>query len=154
MTDRATAVTATNRSRPLGRLLRLLLGLGLTAMVALNLLQASPVLLGQSAAVLVGLIGLYSLMHLGVARYLSAIQPVLGTVLALVPAMVIYVLAGPAGELGVVAYIGGSLMLDAATGDSGCEVMALPGLFFKKRTHLCCIMFSPIDWLEERFLRF
>ncbi len=33
---------------------------------------------------------------------------------------------------------------------STVEVMALPGLILGNRTHLCCIVFSPIDALENR----
>jgi hypothetical protein len=28
--------------------------------------------------------------------------------------------------------------------------MSIPGVLFGRRTHLVCIAFSPIDWLEER----
>jgi hypothetical protein len=28
--------------------------------------------------------------------------------------------------------------------------MTLPGMLLGKRTHLVCIAFSPIDWLEEK----
>lgn len=28
--------------------------------------------------------------------------------------------------------------------------MALPGIFTGKRTHLACILFTPLDWIEEK----
>ena len=49
------------------------------------------------------------------------------------------------------AYIGLSLLIDVIRADAGCEVMALPGLLSKKRTHLACLAFTPIDWLEQKF---
>ena len=47
-------------------------------------------------------------------------------------------------------YVGISLLIDFIRADSGCEVMALPGLVFGNRTHLACIALSPIDMLEEK----
>ena len=44
------------------------------------------------------------------------------------------------------------LVLAGLRSDAGCEVMAIPGLVLGRRTHLACIVFSPIDWLEEKVL--
>ena len=49
-----------------------------------------------------------------------------------------------------VGYIGGSLLIDSINGDAGCEVMAVPGMLLKRRTHLACLVFSPLDWLEDK----
>ena len=38
----------------------------------------------------------------------------------------------------------------AVRADGGCEVMAIPSLIFGRYTHLACIVFSPIDWLERK----
>ena len=40
--------------------------------------------------------------------------------------------------------------IDSFNGDSGCEVMAVPGIICNERTHLVCIAFSPLDWLEQK----
>ncbi len=29
-------------------------------------------------------------------------------------------------------------------------VMAIPGLLLKKRTHLACLLFTPLDWVENK----
>ena len=54
------------------------------------------------------------------------------------------------GGTAAITYVGVSLLIDALRADSGCEVMALPGLIFGNRTHLACIVFSPVDALESR----
>jgi hypothetical protein len=33
---------------------------------------------------------------------------------------------------------------------SGCELMAIPGIFFRKDTELACLVFSPLDKLERK----
>ncbi len=141
-----------DRSRPVGRILRFALGAFLMAMLTRSLMDASSDVLAWTAFVVFGLIAFYTLTHLLVMRFLPNINRYLGTVLALSPAIAVFILTGVAGQMGVTGYIGGSLLLDAITADLGCEVMALPGLFSRERTHLCCLLFSPIDWLENRFL--
>jgi hypothetical protein len=47
-------------------------------------------------------------------------------------------------------YIGASLIVMAARGDPGCEVMTLPNVILGKETELPCLLFSPIDALEKK----
>lgn len=143
-----------DRSRPVGRILRFVLGALLVGLLYPSVISASSDVLTWAAAVVVGLIAFYTLIHLLVMKYLPNINKYVGTILALSPAVAVLLLSGAPGEIAVTGYIGGSLILDALTADLGCEVMALPGLFFQKRTHLSCIVFSPIDWLENKFLNF
>ena len=49
-------------------------------------------------------------------------------------------------------YLGVSLVVTGLRSDAGCEVMAIPGLVWRRRTRLACIVFSPIDWLEGKAL--
>jgi len=48
-----------------------------------------------------------------------------------------------------VAYIGVSLLLQAIRSEGGCEVVSIPGILFRRPTHLACIVFSALDWLES-----
>ena len=50
------------------------------------------------------------------------------------------------------AFIGLSLILIAALGHPGCEVLAFPALLLGRRTHLACIFFSPLDWIEGKVM--
>ncbi len=152
MTDENVPIQTSNRSRPIGRILRFILGAFLMGSLSLSVINASSDVFMWSAATVVGLIIFYTIVHLLVMKFLPNINKYLGTILALSPAVAVFILAGAPGQIGVTGYIGGSLILDAITADLGCEVMALPGLIFQKRTHLCCIAFSPIDWIENRVL--
>ncbi|MFB3106773.1 MAG: hypothetical protein ACE1ZA_17870 [Pseudomonadales bacterium] len=42
------------------------------------------------------------------------------------------------------------LLIDSMNGDAGCEVMASPGLLLRKHTHLACLLFTPLDWVENK----
>lgn len=50
----------------------------------------------------------------------------------------------------VVAFIGLSLILIAALRHPGCEVLAFPALILGRGTHLACVLFSPLDWIEGK----
>jgi hypothetical protein len=108
----------------------------------------------QSNVKIVAAIGaltiLYTAMHLIVSKYVPRLNRWLGAVLAIIPAVLFFLLGGGIGQMGAMSYIGGSLFIDSFNGDSGCEVMALPGIFMGERTHLACLLFSPLDWIEEK----
>jgi hypothetical protein len=104
------------------------------------------------AAAIGGLVILYAVMHLAIGKYVPRLNRWLGAVLAVVPVALLFLFGGGIGQMGALTYVGGSLFIDSLNGDGGCEVMAIPGLVFGKRTHLVCIAFSPFDWLEEKLL--
>ncbi len=152
-TNDATNDTSTRdprRARPIGRILRFLMAGFLIATVAPHYLGAS----WQSNLKIVAAIGaltiLYTAMHLIISKYIPRLNRWLGALLAITPAALVFLLGGGIGQMGALSYIGGSLFIDSFNGDSGCEVMALPGIFSGERTHLACILFSPLDWIEEK----
>ena len=65
--------------------------------------------------------------------------------------MPIDALVDPSLRFSLTLFIGVSLVVTAIRADGGCEVMTLPGVFLGKRTHLVCIAFSPLDWIEDKF---
>ena len=73
--------------------------------------------------------------------------------MAVLPIVLAYALGGSPEKLGSVFFIGISLIIASVWADGGCEAMAIPDLLFGKRTHLVCLVFSPIDWLEVRLCR-
>ncbi len=137
---------------PVSRLLRAALGVAMVAMVTPRLLGASWQGRLEVAAVLVGLIVLYMGIHLLITRYFGWLHPWLGAIVAVAPAILVF-LRGGVFEAGVVLFIGLSLILIAVLGQPGCEVLAFPALFLGRRTHLCCLLFSPIDWAEGKITR-
>jgi hypothetical protein len=140
------------KARPVGRLLRLLVG-GLMLVEGGRHLVGNAPLAISTATVIVGEFVFYAAMHLAIVRFMPSINRWLGAILAVTPVLLVYILSGAPGKLGSVLFVGISLLFTAVRNDAGCEVMTLPGMVFGKRTHLVCVAFSPIDWAEERFAR-
>lgn len=67
---------------------------------------------------------------LGIATGLTFVSPVDGTA--------------------VWAFVGISLLLGAARGDGGCEVIAIPNALTGRRDPMGCVVYAPIDALEAR----
>jgi len=112
----------------------------------------------RSLGILAGLVLFYTIVHFVVSRYLAGLNRWFGAILAVMPVFLVWYFGQGGGPLfgqgeggtAAITYIGVSLLIDALRADSGCEVMALPGLIFGNRTHLACIVFSPVDALESR----
>lgn len=145
-------------ARPVGRILRFALGLLLITASLPYLLSAEPALLLATLLVVLLLVAFYSLVHFLASQYIPHINPWLGAVLANSPAIAIYIIGGGGGpifgagegRLAALIFVGLSLVIAFLRADAGCEVMSIPGLLFGRRTRLACILFSPIDWLEEK----
>ena len=138
-------------ARPVGRTVRLLMGGALTIHVAAShLIGAAPLLSVQVAGVVLGLTVFYALVHVLISKFVPTINPWLGAVLAVAPVFLVFLLGGLPVRHGVVLFLGVSLLLTGLRGDGGCEVMTLPGMILGKRTHLVCIVLSPLDWVEEK----
>jgi hypothetical protein len=134
---------------PIGRILRFLVGASLILLAAFAYLAADGRAILLSLCWAVGLVVLYGLIHSVVSTLFRTLNRWVGAVLALAPVIAVYLLGGPA-TLGALTFLGVSLLLASLLGDPGCEVMTLPGLVFRRRTHLVCLLFSPIDWAEEK----
>jgi hypothetical protein len=111
----------------------------------------------RSFAVVASLVLIYAALHVLIRRFCPGIHRWVGAILALVPVAFFYVLGiggGPIfgageGQLGALTFLGLSMLIASVRGDYGCEVMTIPALIFGRRTHLACIVFSPLDWLEQ-----
>jgi hypothetical protein len=145
-----TVAPSTRRARPIGRILRFLLAGFLIASVLPHYLTASWQSNLKIAGAIVGLIVLYTAMHLIISKYVPRLNRWLGAFLAVIPAALLFLVGGGIGQMGALSYVGGSLFIDSLNGDCGCEVMAVPGLVCGQRTHLACILFTPLDWVEQK----
>jgi hypothetical protein len=141
-----------------GRALRILLGLALMIYVAPVYFRVPVPLAGGALLLVLGLIGVYSLIHIVVSRRIVAFGPCLGAVIAAGLLVALYVagssklpiLGRGKGQLAAVTFLGVSLVVAGVRAAPGCEVMAIPGLLFGKHTELACLIFSPLDRLERK----
>jgi hypothetical protein len=143
---------------PIGRLVRIVIGVLVLGSITGFYLNGSGQFVLRSAAVGAGLIVIYVLLHRLVATRPGSVAWWLGSVVALIPLVLVYVLGisgGPIfgageGQLGALTFLGVSLVLAGLRGDSGCEVMAVPNALSGRDSHLACLVFSPIDRFEQR----
>ena len=138
---------------PVGRVLRLLAGAALTIHAAQHMISGDTTQNLQAVGIVFGLVLLYTGAHLAVSRFVPSINAWFGAVVALLPAVLVVVLVDPSLQFAVVLFIGVSLLVTAVRADGGCEVMTLPALLLGKRTHLVCLVFSPLDWIEDKLTR-
>ncbi len=93
---------------------------------------------------IIGLIGIYSLIHIFISRRIIGFGPRLGAFTAVGLLVVLCVLSWPAvailgrgeGELAVVTFLGMSLLIAAWQAAPGCELMAIPAQVISKNQEL------------------
>lgn len=140
------------RALPVGRILRFLLGAYLAFAVWPFFRGASPNRILGAVLVVVGLTVFYGAVHWLVSSYLTKLNRWLGAFLAILPVFLVFLFGGGLGQVGALAFLAVSLVLAASRADAGCEVMSVPSLVFGRRTHLMCLLFSPLDWVEQKIV--
>lgn len=153
--ERAVAETGTSRAHrtvlPVGRALRLLVGAWLIFVVAINAGGAGSRLALGIGATFAALLLFSVALHLLLGR--RRFHPWLGAFVAVAPVMLLYFLGGDPVKLGVFGFFGVSLLVASLRGDPGCEVTSISTLLFHRPVHLPCLVFSPLDRLEESLRR-
>ena len=142
----------------MGRVLRILLGLVLMVYVTPVYFHVPVRVAMGSLLLMLGLIGIYSLIHIVVSRRIVAFGPFLGAIVANGLLVALYVagasglpfLGHGKGQLAAVTFFGVSLLVAGVRAAPGCEVMAIPSLLFGKHTELACLIFSPLDRFERK----
>jgi hypothetical protein len=139
--------------------LRVLLGIALMAYVTPVYFRVPMRLVIGSLLLVLGLIAVYSLIDVVAARrIIIAFSPRIATVVAHGLLVALYV-AGAfrlaifgqgGGQLATVTFLGISLVVAGVRAVPGCELMAIPGVLFRKDTELACLIFSPLDKLERK----
>ena len=146
------------RAPPVGRALRVLLGLALIAYITPVYFRVPPRVAVGSLLLTFGMVGVCSLIHITVARRIIAVGPCLGAA-AMAGLLIALYLAGASGlpivgsgkgQLAAAAFLGISLVVAGVRAVPGCELMAIPGLLFRKDIDLACLVFSPLDRLERQ----
>ena len=144
---------------PVGRVLRVVLGLALIAYVTPVYFRIPGRVAMVTLLLILGLIGVYSLIHILVSLRIVAFGPCVGAIVAVGLLVALYVVGGSElpilgrgkGQLAAVTFLGISLVVAGVRATPGCEVMAIPGVLFGKHTQLACLIFSPLDRLERKF---
>ncbi len=96
-----------------------------------------------------GTLTFYLLVHLFIVAYRPFLHRWLGAVLVAIPLIVLFVLGGQSSRVAAVGYVGLTLLLLAAKGNSANEVLFIPSLLSGKGTYLRCLLFAPIDLIEQ-----
>ena len=147
------------KAPPIGRALRIVLGLVLIVYTVPVYFHVPMRLAVRAWLLVLGLIGVYSLIHIVVSRRIIAFGPCLGAVVAMGLLLALYV-AGASelpifghgkGQLAAASFLGISLVVAGVRAAPGCELMAIPGVLFGKHTELACLIFSPLDRLERKW---
>jgi hypothetical protein len=151
-------IVTPRQAPPVGRVLRILLGLVLIVYVTPVYFQVPLRVAAGSLLLMLGLIGVYSLIHIFVSRRIVSFAPCLEAVVAAGLLIAVYVagasrlpiLGGGKGQLAAATFLGISLVVAGVRAVPGCEVMAIPGVLFRQHTELACLIFSPLDSLERK----
>jgi hypothetical protein len=105
---------------------------------------------------MLGFIAMYGLIFAS----LRFIGSVLGSILTHALIVAVYIagcsrlpIFGGKGQLAAVTFLGISLVIAGMRALPGCELMAIPALFFRGDTDVACPIFSPFDKLERKLRR-
>ncbi len=140
----------------MGRALRILLGLTLIVYVMPTYSRVPLRIVVGTLVIMLGLTGIYSLIHIVVSRRIVTFGSCLGIVVASGLLIGVYVAGGSGapilgrgkGELAAVSFLGVSLVVAGVRAAPGCELMAIPGVLFGKHSELACIIFPPSTGLS------
>ena len=141
------------KAKSFGRVLRLLFGILVFVLVVPYYFVAPVNVLLQSLLVTVGLTVFYIVLDIIINKYISSINPIIGAILANAPVLLMWLFGKDGIQFGALTYLGIALIVTSLRADAGCEVMSIPGLIFRRHTHLACLFFSPVDWLEGQIAR-
>lgn len=139
-------------------MLRILLGVVLLVYTVPFYFRVPVSIAVRVLLLMLGLVAVYSLIHIVVSRRIVFFGPRLGAVVANGLLVALYfvgtsqlpILGHGKGQLAAVTFLGVSLVVAGVRAVPGCEVMAIPGAFFGKDTELACLIFSPLDRLERK----
>lgn len=143
------------RAPPIGRALRIVLGLWLLIYIVPAYFQVDAPIAIRVLLLVLGLAGAYSLLHIVLSRW--PIDWLFGTVIAFGLLVAVYASGGRGslifghgeGQLATVTFLGLSLIVAGVRAVPGCELTAIPGIVFRGHAELVCPIFSPVDRLER-----
>ena len=96
-----------------------------------------------------GLLIFYVVVHISIGKFGPNMNRWLGAVLVVLPLIGLFVFAGQTGRVAAVGYVGITLLLLTAKGNSSSEVLFIPALLSGRETHIRCLIFAPVDLIEQ-----
>jgi hypothetical protein len=138
-----------HRAGIIGRTLRLMLGL-LLAWITVTVLRMEhrPFHL-RALAILGGVTVFYLIALFALNRYGTRLNRWNGSLLALVPFLLLFGFGGAEVRVACAAYGGLSMLLQTLRADDGSEVLSIPTALLRRRTRFAGILFAPIDLVEK-----
>ncbi len=156
---------------PTGRMVRLMIGICVILWVLVDFYPVTHVHTYKffllMAASFVALVVAFSMLHLLLGRFLEGRSPVIGTLIFVVP--MIYMLIAPeidSGQqighwigypelnhpfrIGLLMFLGVSLIVQWFENHGGCEVVAIPNFLFKRQYGTYCLPLLVIDVVENK----
>jgi hypothetical protein len=136
---------------PVGRLMRFVAGAGLIAAAILTGFQlvSSPGQIGLAiAALLVSALAYTGLTWLVGDRLFARVGPWLSAIVLVAPATLILFFIPTAAIVGYDAFLGVSMLAQAAIGYGGCEILGIPTLALRRRYTVYCAM-NGGDFVER-----
>lgn len=140
------------KAPPVSRALRLLAGSWLLFEVAVNTHRPDWKAVLIISCTFVAVFFYYALLHLLIGQSVRK-WAVMKVVTILPLSALLFSALSTDIPLGIIAFFGVSLVLQALRGDRGCEVMTLPNLIFRRPANFPCLLFSPLDRFEESIER-
>jgi hypothetical protein len=133
----------------ISRSLRAMLG-GLLCWMAYTVMSAEATAFNLNVLwVFGGVLIFYLLLHVVIVRLCPTMNRWLGSLLAALPLIALFAFGGQSGRVAAIVYVGLTLVLLAAKGNTANEVLFVPALLSGKETHLRCLLFAPMDLIEQ-----
>lgn len=96
-----------------------------------------------------GVLVFYLLIHIIIEKYLPTLHRWFGALPVLVPILAFFVFGDQTSRVAAVGYVGISMLLLAVRGSGVNGLLFLPALLSGKETHIGCLLFAPIDMIEQ-----
>ncbi len=133
----------------IARTLRLMLG-ALLCWMAYTVMSAENTSFNLNVLwIFGGVVIFYLLTHIVIYRYRPTLHRWFGALLVVLPILALFLLGGQASRVAAVGYVGISMVLLAVRGSGMNGLLFLPALLSGKETHIACLLFAPVDLIEQ-----
>ena len=97
-----------------------------------------------------GVLVFYLLTHIAICTLRPTLHRWYGALPVVLPILALFMFGDQASRVAAVGYVGISMILAAAKGSGVNGLLFLPVLLSGKQTHIGCLLFAPIDIIEQK----